>query len=184
MQETEAVVERYSLRSDSPKDSPPFEIDQQLPVWLLIYWSITSLVAYSVAGEKMPWLTVHIAWPMILLAGWSFGRMFSVIDWRKTAFCPRCSLRCCDNYVCVGLARVILAWNSDPLPFAGNELDQLGVTSSFLFSVVMVLAVLECCFTSRGLKRVSSTTEWLLWSWLHSWVLSPSSKLPSILHSV
>ena len=32
------------------------------------------VVAYSYAGEKMPWLTMHIALPMILLAGWAFGR--------------------------------------------------------------------------------------------------------------
>ena len=146
MQETEAVVDRYSLKSDAPQDRPPLEIDQQLPVWLLIYWSITALVAYSVAGEKMPWLTVHIAWPMILLAGWSFGRMISVIDWKKL-LSARGAVYVVSTIVFVlGLARIILAWNSDPLPFAGNELDQLGVTTSFLFSVVMVLASLGMLF--------------------------------------
>ncbi len=28
---------------------------------LLVFWAVTALAAYSVAGEKMPWLTVHIA---------------------------------------------------------------------------------------------------------------------------
>jgi len=52
------------------------EINQplKLPVMaLFLYWSIMSLAAYSVAGEKMPWLTVHIALPMILAAAWGFG---------------------------------------------------------------------------------------------------------------
>jgi hypothetical protein len=31
---------------------------------------------FSIAGEKMPWLTTHITLPMILLlAGWSIGKL-------------------------------------------------------------------------------------------------------------
>ncbi|MDO8689758.1 MAG: TIGR03663 family protein, partial [Dehalococcoidia bacterium] len=33
---------------------------------LLIYWAGAALVLYSVAGEKMPWLSLHIALPLIL----------------------------------------------------------------------------------------------------------------------
>jgi uncharacterized protein (TIGR03663 family) len=35
---------------------------------LLAWWTASSLVAYSVAGEKMPWLLVHVALPSCLLA--------------------------------------------------------------------------------------------------------------------
>ena len=42
---------------------------------LLGFWTITGLAAYTVAGEKMPWLTFHIALPMILLSGWAFGKL-------------------------------------------------------------------------------------------------------------
>ena len=50
--------------------APIEENPKKLPVLsLLIYWSVLSLIAYSLAGEKMPWLTVHIALPMILCAG-------------------------------------------------------------------------------------------------------------------
>jgi uncharacterized protein (TIGR03663 family) len=34
----------------------------------LAWWTVSSLVAYSVAGEKMPWLLVHVALPSCLLA--------------------------------------------------------------------------------------------------------------------
>lgn len=40
---------------------------------LIIYWSFSSLLAFSYAGEKMPWLTIHIAMPLILAAGWAVG---------------------------------------------------------------------------------------------------------------
>jgi sugar lactone lactonase YvrE len=55
---------------------------QHPPVLRLIaFWVVSSLAAFSYAGEKMPWLTVHIALPMILLAGWAVGRLIETTDW-------------------------------------------------------------------------------------------------------
>ncbi len=36
---------------------------------LLAWWFAATLIALSLAGEKMPWLTVHLALPLALLAG-------------------------------------------------------------------------------------------------------------------
>ncbi len=36
----------------------------------LVWWTIATCVIYTIAGEKMPWLTVHFALPMALLTGW------------------------------------------------------------------------------------------------------------------
>jgi uncharacterized protein (TIGR03663 family) len=38
--------------------------------WFLFWWFISSLGLYSLAGEKVPWLLLHIVLPMIFLAGW------------------------------------------------------------------------------------------------------------------
>ncbi len=54
-----------------------------LVVWLLVWWSACAWLAYSIAGEKMPWLTVHIALPMILLSGWGVGQLIEGTDWRS-----------------------------------------------------------------------------------------------------
>ncbi|MCX7044582.1 MAG: TIGR03663 family protein [Candidatus Sumerlaeota bacterium] len=35
----------------------------------LIFWMGASLLAYSYAGEKVPWLVIHIVLPLVLLAG-------------------------------------------------------------------------------------------------------------------
>lgn len=51
----------------------------------LAFWIVTSLIIYTYAGERMPWLTVHIALPMILLAGWVFGEFISSLD--RKALC-------------------------------------------------------------------------------------------------
>jgi uncharacterized protein (TIGR03663 family) len=40
---------------------------------LFIYWALVNIAIFSWAGEKMPWLTVHMALPMILLAGSVIG---------------------------------------------------------------------------------------------------------------
>ncbi|NJP06673.1 MAG: TIGR03663 family protein [Chloroflexaceae bacterium] len=47
-----------------------------LIAYLLGWWSLTALGLYSWAGEKMPWLTVHILLPLVLLAAWSAQQVF------------------------------------------------------------------------------------------------------------
>ncbi|MDY6893449.1 MAG: TIGR03663 family protein [Chloroflexota bacterium] len=48
----------------------------------LIYWALISLGLYSFAGERMPWLSLHIAFPVILLGGMFIGRLFQDFDWQ------------------------------------------------------------------------------------------------------
>ena len=59
------------------------------------YWGVTSLFAYSYAGEKVPWLTVHTTGPLALLAAaelvrlWrQWGRRSSDVglNWGRIAF--------------------------------------------------------------------------------------------------
>ena len=46
----------------------------------LIWWMLLAWPAYSIAGEKMPWLSIHITIPMILLAGWYMGQRVESVD--------------------------------------------------------------------------------------------------------
>ncbi len=41
---------------------------------LLAWWAITTFALYSWAGEKMPWLTLHLVLPITLLGAWAFER--------------------------------------------------------------------------------------------------------------
>ncbi|MBC7248934.1 MAG: TIGR03663 family protein [Anaerolineae bacterium] len=47
-----------------------------------VYWTVTSVVIYSWAGEKMPWLVVHLAQPFIILAARFIGDVLERADWR------------------------------------------------------------------------------------------------------
>ncbi|MGE3857655.1 MAG: flippase activity-associated protein Agl23 [Dehalococcoidia bacterium] len=45
---------------------------------LLLWWFTGTLLALSYAGEKMPWLTTHLALPLVFLAAYVLGRALPV----------------------------------------------------------------------------------------------------------
>ncbi|MBO8179253.1 MAG: TIGR03663 family protein [Archaeoglobus sp.] len=47
------------------------------------YWFLSSLIFFSYMQEKVPWLNVHILFPMYLLAGIGISRLASRIDRQK-----------------------------------------------------------------------------------------------------
>ena len=49
----------------------------------LAYWSVLALLAFSWAGEKMPWLLIHTALPVTLLAAWVLSRVIGRVAWRN-----------------------------------------------------------------------------------------------------
>lgn len=51
----------------------------------IIWWALLAWPAYSIAGEKMPWLSIHITIPMILLGGWYLGQRVESVD-RQSLF--------------------------------------------------------------------------------------------------
>ncbi len=50
----------------------------------VVIWFVASLFLYSWAGEKMPWLTLHIVLPLLLLAAialdWALARVVQMLD--------------------------------------------------------------------------------------------------------
>jgi uncharacterized protein (TIGR03663 family) len=62
----------------------PLDLDFFFPLFLLS-WAAMSWVAYSLAGEKMPWLFVHIALPHILLAAWGLEQWLHKLTWQDFA---------------------------------------------------------------------------------------------------
>ncbi|MBX7246267.1 MAG: TIGR03663 family protein [Candidatus Sumerlaeaceae bacterium] len=47
----------------------------------LTFWTVQALFAYSYAGEKVPWLTIHTAGPLCLLAGFYVHRWWHPENW-------------------------------------------------------------------------------------------------------
>ena len=65
----------------SEDDVPALNLGRTFPLFLL-GWTLLSWVGYSYAGEKMPWLVVHIILPSVFLAGWALGKLIDGVDWR------------------------------------------------------------------------------------------------------
>ena len=50
---------------------------------LFAWWGIISLFGYTLAGEKMPWLSIHLSFPLILLTAWFLARLLKDVIRQK-----------------------------------------------------------------------------------------------------
>jgi predicted membrane-bound mannosyltransferase/sugar lactone lactonase YvrE len=128
----------------------------RVPVlFLLAFFSVMNLLAYSLAGEKMPWLTVHIALPFALTAAWGFDKLIGQIPWGK--FKER------KSWISLFLLPVLItsllgflgAVMGTIPPFQGNSLEQLQVTSTFILSIIVLF------FSMYGFIHYMRIFSWL-----------------------
>ena len=50
----------------------------------LVFWAVITLLLYTYASEKMPWLLMSIALPLIMLSGRFLGDLMTRLNWRRT----------------------------------------------------------------------------------------------------
>jgi uncharacterized protein (TIGR03663 family) len=106
---------------------------------LLFWWSLSSLVAYTLAGEKMPWLTAHITLPMILITGWGLGQVIERVNWHEFRKWRGVVTAFLLIILFSSLTGALVAIVGAHPPFQGKSLDQLSVTGSFLFMAGLLL---------------------------------------------
>ena len=145
-------------------DEIPGQAKELPTLLLLIYWAVISLLAFTVAGERMPWLTSHITMPMILVSGWAFGYLIEKTNWEE--------IRKRKGWLVVLFVFVFLIafgsligsiFGNNP-PFQGKDLAQLQATSTFLLAAIGTLG--------SGLT---------LWRLLKGWKFSNFAKLALLL---
>lgn len=129
--EDEEVVPVEVIETNAPQPIPVLA--------LLLFWSFTSLVAYSFAGEKMPWLTLHIATPMILAAGWGFGFLADTTDWKRFGEQKGWLAWLLLPVFVASAAGLFASSMGTKLPFQGKELAQLQATADFVLSLIGVI---------------------------------------------
>ncbi len=106
---------------------------------LLLWWVVSSIIAYSYAGERMPWLTYHITIPMILLSAWGLNQLVKKMPWadlrEKKAWLGA-------GVLFIFFTSLLNAMNTatTTMPFLGKELAQLQATLEFLFPALVALA--------------------------------------------
>lgn len=137
--------DQAALESDAPADfavvEDPGISKFSLFFALMTWWSISSVLAFTVAGERMPWLTYHMTWPMILLTGWAVGQLIEAVSAQLTDERPgRVALS-----ILVLVVFLLAVFNTmrglfgaNP-PFQGTELLQLQATASFLLPLICAI---------------------------------------------
>ena len=136
---TSEADDQAEIQADTPLEEQTQPQASAPIIPLLSFWSITSIIAYTIAGEKMPWLTVHIAWPMILLAGWGVGKLIERIDWEAVKTKRGLLLITLIVVVLVSLTSAIGMLAGPNPPFQGKELHQLNNTNAFILAVLMTI---------------------------------------------
>jgi predicted membrane-bound mannosyltransferase/sugar lactone lactonase YvrE len=128
------------MSNNNLSDSNPVERNFSNTFSLLLWWVVTSVIALSYAGERMPWLTYHMAWPMILLTGWGIAQLVENINW-KSLHPTRTALTLALTILfIIGLFSSIASMLGPTPPFQGKDLAQLQATSAFIFPVILTLA--------------------------------------------
>ncbi|MBG0770970.1 MAG: TIGR03663 family protein, partial [Anaerolineaceae bacterium] len=118
---------------------------------LLLYWSVMSLIAFSFAGERMPWLTTHITMPMILTSGLSFSYLLESFRWDNFKRGRGWLVLLVGTIFILALFQTFGSLLGATPPFQGKTLTELQATSTFLMaSLGMVASAVGLGFLLRG----------------------------------
>lgn len=115
---------------------------------LLLFWAATSLAAYSLAGERMPWLTVHITMPFLLASGWSLGYLIDTTGWKHIPWRSSLFALLLAPVLLSSIAGAFSSLSGANAPFQGNTLEQIQATARFLLSTIAAGASLGGLFYS------------------------------------
>ena len=129
---------------------------QGLIIPFLIFWIAVSQVIYGYTSEKMPWLVVHLALPLVLLSGATVGKLVEKTDWRA-------AVRGGGIVYAIGLllsGAALVALLGRPLPL-GRDLTTLvaqGQVADWLGTLVALAFALGLAFAAgRSLGAIART---------------------------
>lgn len=129
----------------------------------LLWWFLLTWLIYTLAGEKMAWLSTHFIFPMVLLAGWYINdRLIS--GNRKELL----SLRFAKQVILVAVLVVASLIALAPLvlgqiTIGSQEAANLRGLGRFLGAVLVVAVLIYLLVrSSRGLERGTVRRAWLV----------------------
>lgn len=107
-------------------------LDRFPMISFLAFWTVMIIYLLTLSGEKMPWLTTHIAAPMVLVTGWFVGRLLEKVDW-PAFFRQSWSLILLTPVLLIGVGALVspFAFGQSPI---GLQREQLLTFGSWLFA--------------------------------------------------
>ncbi len=125
----------------------------------IMTWAMGVLIIFSWAGEKMPWLTMHLTIPLAFVSGWGLERLLNA-DWKDLFHRGAIWLG-----LLIPLALISLVMLFVSQPFQGVSLEQLGATNAFIVALLLLVVVIAPAlywigkrFTSKEITRIGLTT--------------------------
>lgn len=133
------VMASYELNRSWRGLVDPLELVGFVP--MLAWWLVLTWVAYSVAGEKMPWLSIHFVIPMAMLAGWYFQQKLERVDVGALLSRPGLILTSLTTLFILAIFFALSPWFLDQIQLGNQELNNLSGLGRFLGSVVVVVGL-------------------------------------------
>ncbi len=140
-----------SATSPSPRDW------QRLVLGFLMWWALVSLIAYSVAAEKMPWLVVHTVLPLLLLGGHAAAQLSRRLVQAIVGDPVVAGLLAIG-----GLVPISLVMLSGGRPFVAEDAQGVAATMRWLTSLLAVLLLAAAARRLRSRLATGSATRWLI----------------------
>ncbi|MBA3530747.1 MAG: TIGR03663 family protein, partial [Ardenticatenales bacterium] len=105
------------------------------------WWFAGTFAILTVAGEKMPWLLVHSALPLIFFAGWALGKFLDGIEWQWIR--EEGGLWFGLLFTVAVLAFLTVCWLlfTGKLPFQASDEAGMQITARWLLSLLVLGAV-------------------------------------------
>lgn len=123
-----------------PLVNNPLTLHRMPFILFACWWGLFNFLAYTMAGEKMPWLTTHITLPLILVTAWYFGRVFEHVEW-GLFFRRGWLYLLLLPFGFVAGAQALAPFLAGQSPFAGLQQAQLAEFYQWLAVVFVVLVV-------------------------------------------
>ncbi|MBO55513.1 MAG: hypothetical protein CL886_07610 [Dehalococcoidia bacterium] len=103
-------------------------------------WAVLSVVAYTIASEKMPWLLVNLALPLAFVSGYYISLVITDIQWKKIHF---------ESLICLCLTPLIILLLGFII-FVSQSI--LSVIIAISLTAIMLLMFAFCARYSRELR--------------------------------
>ncbi|MBN1991731.1 MAG: TIGR03663 family protein [Anaerolineae bacterium] len=127
--ETAQPADASSPRAIWPSDGGTFAA-------FVIYWTLLAVVIYSWAGEKMPWLSVHLTLPFVFLAAHVIQTVLRRFNWSEARQKGGLIL---GGGLLLTIPTLIALFTAEP--FQGQSINDIQETFQFFLALIVLLGL-------------------------------------------